>query len=394
MRSSLIIYFCLLFCSATCFAQILKGTVVDAETKEPITGANVYLNGTTLGDMSGLSGIYIIKVPNIIYTQLIASYMGYESVIIEKPFDYLPDTIFLKEKNFDLNEVTVKGKATFSEKQKMKAFREQFLGTSTTSRGCKILNEKDIRIVYDPETNELQAYSDVPIVIDNKYLGYKILWELIDFTLVLNDRKSLAPRNIETVSIIGAASFEDTGRNNITFFRRREDAYRYSKNIFFSSLSNKKLKNKDIYIFNNTPNLEDLANEEPTEYSEWFSIEQEEDSNTKKLIVNPKKTDSTGIAGFIVVFAKRYGGQTNLNHPLSTLNSAQLKVVISSQTYNTASLSRVFISTDKFNVDVYGNTDMVKELFVTGDFGVSRISDQLPLDYISLPQPSQKNKKK
>ena len=376
---SIFLCICLLFLSDACFAQTLKGTVLDADTDEPIVNANIYLNGTTIGNVSDGSGKYEIVVRDRIHTQLVVRYVGYETVIIETPFDDLPEIIYLKEKKFGVGEVTVKGKATFSEKQKMKAFKEQFLGVTMASEGCRILNEKDIRLVYDVETNKLHAYSDVPIEINNGYLGYKILWELMDFTLVLNDKKSLSAHNIDSVSIVGTASFEDTGGNKYTYLNRREKVYYYSKNRFFSLLANKLLKeNKEnVFLFNNTPKISDLENADPCYPGEWFTVKTE-DYNTKELTINPKKIDSEGIASMIVVVAEKKGDQATVNERASMMYKETL------QRYASSAVSRVYIGTDRFNVDTYGNTDMVKELFVTGTFGFNRAADQLPLDYVPI----------
>lgn len=66
------------------FAQVGKiaGKVVDRETKEPLIGANVIIEGTTLGASTDLNGNYVIlNVPPGVYT-LKASYVGYQTITI------------------------------------------------------------------------------------------------------------------------------------------------------------------------------------------------------------------------------------------------------------------------------------------------------------------------
>lgn len=56
----------------------IKGKVIDRDTKEPLIGANVLLEGTTLGAATDLNGDYfIINIPPGKYT-LKASYIGYQ----------------------------------------------------------------------------------------------------------------------------------------------------------------------------------------------------------------------------------------------------------------------------------------------------------------------------
>jgi len=59
------------------------GTIVDSETKSPLPGANVVLEGTTMGAASDLSGVYLIlNVPPGVYT-LRVSMMGYKDYRVE-----------------------------------------------------------------------------------------------------------------------------------------------------------------------------------------------------------------------------------------------------------------------------------------------------------------------
>jgi hypothetical protein len=61
-------------------------------------------------------------------------------------------------------------------------FREEFLGRSENARQCKILNPKVIGFDYDELTTELTASSSDYIEIENKALGYKIKYQLTNFT--------------------------------------------------------------------------------------------------------------------------------------------------------------------------------------------------------------------
>jgi hypothetical protein len=57
----------------------LSGWVIDAATREPLVGANIFLAGTTRGDVTDEDGQYSIEnVPLGVY-ELIASLMGYEA---------------------------------------------------------------------------------------------------------------------------------------------------------------------------------------------------------------------------------------------------------------------------------------------------------------------------
>ncbi|CUU03789.1 Carboxypeptidase regulatory-like domain-containing protein, partial [Candidatus Kryptobacter tengchongensis] len=66
------------------FAQYGKiaGKVVDKETKEPLPGASIVIQGTTLGAAADVNGNYVIlNVPAGVYT-VVASYVGYQTVTV------------------------------------------------------------------------------------------------------------------------------------------------------------------------------------------------------------------------------------------------------------------------------------------------------------------------
>lgn len=76
---SLLILPALLFAGTT---GKIKGKVVDRETKEPLPGANILVEGTTLGASTDLNGEYIIlNVPVGGYT-LKATFIGYRTVTV------------------------------------------------------------------------------------------------------------------------------------------------------------------------------------------------------------------------------------------------------------------------------------------------------------------------
>ena len=80
-RISLLTLFFL--CSATLFAQTVKGVLTDEETGEAIPFANVVLDGTRYGAATDINGFFLInKMPEGNYTLRVA-YIGYKS--IERP---------------------------------------------------------------------------------------------------------------------------------------------------------------------------------------------------------------------------------------------------------------------------------------------------------------------
>ena len=55
---------------------IVRGMVIDAENKEPMIGAGVFIDGTNKGIATDIDGQFALKVPSA--TSLVISYIGYE----------------------------------------------------------------------------------------------------------------------------------------------------------------------------------------------------------------------------------------------------------------------------------------------------------------------------
>ena len=86
MRKSIIIGFVIAITPLLIFAQggggKMRGVVIDEETGEALPGANITLEGTTLGASTNLKGEYIVlAVSPGLYT-VRASYIGYRTIVI------------------------------------------------------------------------------------------------------------------------------------------------------------------------------------------------------------------------------------------------------------------------------------------------------------------------
>ena len=55
---------------------VVRGMVIDAENKEPVIGAGVFIDGTNKGIATDIDGQFALKVPSA--TSLVISYIGYK----------------------------------------------------------------------------------------------------------------------------------------------------------------------------------------------------------------------------------------------------------------------------------------------------------------------------
>lgn len=225
-------------------AQTIYGRVYDTTKDKPLSGATVYLNGTTIGTLTDFDGNFLIKTDRIIEASLIISYVGYATVPINKPYRDEVLEVVLKPKLDDLSEVVVKtGKEYWSREKMLAEFKRQFLGKNRAGELCFIINEDALDLWMDPEKRTLYASSDDPIVIRNNFLGYEIAYKLDRFEA---EYRSLGPRYPECLFSFyeGVSFYKDITKNKASLSRFeavRHEQYLGSVTHFFRSLQQNEL---------------------------------------------------------------------------------------------------------------------------------------------------------
>jgi hypothetical protein len=206
--------------------QIIKGTVINKETKEKVVFATIYFNGTFVGTHSDQEGNFKLNIDKYASRPLTVSALGYYSETITDYQTGKSLLISLKPKVFELKEVVINAKAR---EKNLRMFKENFLGTSDNAVRCEILNEKDITITFENDT--LRAYASKPVQIINRELGYKETYYLDAFWF--HSKKN-------AFFISGSMVFnEDLGRDKSKkeFYQtNREHTYMGSRMHFFRAL--------------------------------------------------------------------------------------------------------------------------------------------------------------
>jgi hypothetical protein len=156
----------------------------------PIPFAAVYLSKTTIGTMSGSDGSYTLKIPQEGEYELISSFIGYKSTSKRIAAEGKLQVINIKmaESPVMLDEITVKSRDR-SREQNLTLFNKLFLGETVNALNCKILNPEDLYLYRESGSQQLRGYSRKSLRIENKGLGYTIVYDLTDFTY--NEQKGL-----------------------------------------------------------------------------------------------------------------------------------------------------------------------------------------------------------
>ncbi|MGB0429310.1 MAG: carboxypeptidase-like regulatory domain-containing protein, partial [Bacteroidia bacterium] len=86
-------------------AQILKGRVIDQETKEPLVGASLFIQGSSKGAASDSSGRFLLNVKAA--SKIIISHTGYITDTINLNLTKDSFAVFKLQKGIRLNEVVI-----------------------------------------------------------------------------------------------------------------------------------------------------------------------------------------------------------------------------------------------------------------------------------------------
>lgn len=362
-KISLLFLFLIVICHSS-YSQNLEGTVFDNETGKPIPFASVYLNGTSIYATTDDYGRFHLNIERMINTDLIISHVGYDIISISNPFQTSLNKIFLTEKKNILKEVVIVPQKQ-DRKKLLKQFKNYFLGTTKGGKSCKILNEDKINLYYNSEDRVLTASCDTAIIIENKHLGYRISFNLMDYYVQFNKPMRIqmsgissgsgsgdasANNGVKVAYFIGTSSFLDLEPNNKKIRKRREEIFKYSMAHFFKSFVNRQLKEDGYKISSIEGNI--------VEVDSCFTLSDTLEYKKVSVIPDTRITqiDSISIRDIPV--------------------EAWLYIHYKKDNY-----SRLLFLTNSFLVDQYGNDNAAGKLFFSGYLGKQRMGDMLPLDY-------------
>lgn len=242
MKNILLVF--LIMFSLTAFSQkMLKGIVIDSALNKPIPRASIFLNNTSIGTRTDDEGKFQLWIPQGKYEMIVSS-VGYETfnsmiVAIEQP-DFI--RIELNVKTEELENVVIETVEKDGWKKWGQAFTDNFIGNSSFSNQCKIINPEVINFRYTKTSKILTAKSIEPLIIENSALGYTIHYSLELFSLDFNKR---------LMTYTGYPFFEfmeGNERKNFKWEKNRKEAYYGSMLHFMRALFSNKITDEGFEV--------------------------------------------------------------------------------------------------------------------------------------------------
>ena len=361
MKNTCLLAFFLL-CSALAVAQTatLTGTVKDAETGEALPFCSVFINNTTVSTATDMQGNYTLSGIEAGTVEIGFSFLGYTAQtrkITLKPGGTFTLNLNLVPLEQELTEQEVKASRDKSWERDLRKFQSLFLGIDEAAAQTNILNPWVIDFPIPTEKGTFLARAEQPIEIENRYLGYKITFNLTEFLD--------APTNYR---IVGAARFEflppDSDAQQALWEKNRATIYQRSPMNLFRAITKGTYEREGFYLYG------DKAGG-----SASMNIRTDIFANELGKSVVPYKADPLVIPGSTPdEYLLQLKGRIEIHYQ---------KGFAQANTYRDAPYPISWLEVKNGQVRVRENGSILnpEDLVFSGDMDRKRISNLLPLDY-------------
>jgi hypothetical protein len=336
-------------------AQKITGRVLDSKTTEALPFANVFLNNTTIGTVTDINGEFAlstIKEPG--------SYESYKMKVNLTQELRNIGVIKLIPLELQLDNVEVSSNRDKEWEKQLKKFRKIFLGEDKEASACTIVNPWVIDFPSHNSSGAFTAKASAPIEIDNRALGYKIVFYLSNFW-----------SNKGGYIIAGNARFSEMKSNDPKEIAKwqvnRKNSYAHSPHHLFKSIIQSRIKAEGFNLYAEAKGYENATQRSSSFYSELGKTVMPYDTNS---IVIPDTQN-----GYKILLKGRVEIHYDKHRALVPIYD-DVKGPVS---WITIGKDYVLVNKDGF---IKNPSDIV----VSGDMSMDRVSRMLPLDY--RPEPA------
>jgi len=244
MTRIFLLLLCFLFIQASFSQQLyIRGQVIDDETGLPLKDASVYINNTTRGTITDEKGNFELGPFDPGRYEVVASYVGYDAVLYTAEITTTSFRISFKlnKKGTMLREVLVLTKET--RERYLDIFKKNVLGISNIADKCQIKNIDEVQFASGENKDEIVAFTEKELEIENPELGYTIYFELMDF--YFNKTTSMN-------YFYGYTRYIDWSKNEQAkkkWLRNRRQVYEGSTLHFFRSLVDRDLDKQGFTVY-------------------------------------------------------------------------------------------------------------------------------------------------
>lgn len=353
----------LIFFAHHLFAQSgsIIGQVTDKDTGESLPFCNVFINNTTIATTTDLDGNFLLSdVPEGDF-ELGFSFIGYQAIqkaVSVKSGVQLTINMALQSFEQELSDVEIKASRDRAWERDLRRFKNYFLGTDEFAAKCEILNPWVIDFPDDNSTNNFKAFAIQPIEIENHALGYKLTFDLKEFT-----------RTPQFYLISGATRFIEMDNSDASVRQKwqqnRLDNYLRSPMNMFRAMIQGQHNQEGFYLYGDKPGGSETSNLR----SDNFASE----LGKSVILYNPENLVSPGRkSGEYRIFLK---GRIEVHYEKGFSNV---------NTYKDAPypISWIEVKGNYVNVKSNGMILNPRDVTFSGDMDKNKVGSLLPMDYM------------
>ncbi|MBN8878576.1 MAG: carboxypeptidase-like regulatory domain-containing protein [Sphingobacteriales bacterium] len=209
----------------------VSGKIIDSATREPLAGASVYCQNTTVGTVTNKQGEFSLSLKSGGY-ELIISFTGYQTrqLRISHSDAVIPDIELAREEK-SMTEVIIKSSNELKDgwERYGSFFIDHFIGTTPNAAKTTLLNPEVLKFYLLKKSNKLRVLATEPLQMENKALGYNLRYQLDSFIYNYNTDISSYSGFCLYSELDGSDSLKNVWAQN------REKAYYGSKLHFMRS---------------------------------------------------------------------------------------------------------------------------------------------------------------
>jgi hypothetical protein len=354
----------LLFCFTSLFVfsqsnYSISGKVIDAVTKQPLLGASVFAENTTLGTATAADGTFHLKLPGGGYS-IAVTFTGYqtESRRVSAGDAGNNDMVIeIKQKEKSLEEFVIKstnevadGLAKYGD-----FFMENFIGKTANSKQCYVKNKEALKFFYYRRAKRLKVISTAPLEIVNDALGYTIKYELDSFVHEYNTQVSV---------YTGYPLFQEMQTSNIAQLEKwnaaRKTAYNGSILHFMRSMHERKLAEEGFEIQFIVKDNNKETSIRVKDFYGGMNYVKDDSSNIVEILPNQKDV--------AIIYKNEPSDQLYVDANPEASSKFQLSVV-------------TFLPNESLGIEQNGFYFEQNDITITGYWAWEKVGDMVPYDY-------------
>ena len=191
----------------------LRGAILDDETGEPLPGVHVFIAASMIGTTTNAQGRYRLeRVPlgaHRLYVTMIGFEAASQDIVLNEARPYAFN-VRLLPRVYEMDSLVVLGRRDRRWKRRLKKFVALFIGETPFAGKTEIINPEVLS--FGDEEGIFSARAAAPLVIENRALGYRLRYHLMDF-YTQQDRiryrgeplfEALTPRNPKEAAVWAA----------------------------------------------------------------------------------------------------------------------------------------------------------------------------------------------